>query len=229
MSTRADAETLGADFDEVIVATGVAPRRLSFPGSDHAKVLSYVDVLRHRRPVGAKVAIIGAGGIGVDVSEFLLHEPGQTIAEYQKTWGIDPTVASPGGLTAPETHAPRREVWLLQRKPATKRMGAGPGKTTGWVHKLALERDGVHMLGGVEYVRVDDEGLHIRHDGAPKVLPVDHVIVCAGQESVRGLYPEDAKGRAAGARFHVIGGADVAAELDAKRAIKQGTELAARL
>ncbi len=229
LGTKAAKSDLEAGFDEIVIATGVVPRRPRLEGLDHPKVLSYVDVLRDKRPVGAKVAVIGAGGIGVDVSEFLLHDAGQTTAQYEKTWGIDPEVKQAGGLTPAEREPPRREVWLLQRKPAGKRMGAGPGRTSGWAHKLVLDRAGVHMLGGVEYLKVDDQGLHVRHEGATKVLAVDHVIVCAGQDSVRELLPLNAKGEIADPRYHVIGGADVAAELDAKRAIKQGTELAARL
>jgi 2,4-dienoyl-CoA reductase (NADPH2) len=229
LGTRAGRSELESNFDAIVVATGVTPRRPRIQGLEHPKVLTYVDVLRDKKPVGDKVAVIGSGGIGVDVTEFLLHDAGQTTAEFEKAWGIDPKVTTEGGLTTPERHAPRREVWLLQRKPAGKRMGAGPGKTTGWVHRITLDREGVHMLGNVEYVRVDDQGLHILQDGAPKLLPVDNVIVCAGQESVRELLPVNAKGTITDPRYHVIGGADVAAELDAKRAIKQGTELGARL
>ncbi|MBL8719448.1 MAG: FAD-dependent oxidoreductase [Myxococcales bacterium] len=224
LGKRVDRRDLEAGFDAIVVATGVVPRKPRLEGLDHPKVLSYVDVLRDKKPVGQKVALIGAGGIGVDVAEFLLHDTDPTTAEFQQAWGIDPKVEKPGGLVDPVRKAPRREIWLLQRKPATKRMGAGPGRTTGWVHRIVLEREGVHLLGGVEYLKVDDQGLHIRQDGAVKVLPVDHVVVCAGQESVRDLVPERQD-----ARYHVIGGADVAAELDAKRAIKQGTEVAARL
>jgi 2,4-dienoyl-CoA reductase (NADPH2) len=218
-----------ASFDEVVLATGVTPRRPRFEGLDHPKVLSYVEVLRDKKPVGRRVAIVGAGGIGIDVSAFLLHDVGGTVEQFERAWGVDQTSSAPGGLVAAQRHAPRRELWLLQRKAATKRMGSGPGKTSGWVHKIVLEREGVHMLGGVEYVKVDDAGLHIRHGGATKVLPVDHVILCAGQESQRDLLPVDAQGKLRDRRFHVIGGADIAAELDAKRAIQQGTELAARL
>ncbi len=229
LGTRVERGALDAGFDAIVVATGVVPRRPNFEGIDHPKVLSYVEVLRDKKPVGKKVALIGAGGIGVDVAEFLLDDAGQTIEHYQRAWGIDPTSASAGGLTEPEHATPRREVWLLQRKPKTKKMGAGPGRTTGWVHKLALEREQVHMLGGVEYLKVDDAGLHLRHEATVKVLAVDHVVICAGQESVRDLLPLNAKGAIADPRWHVIGGADVAAELDAERAIKQGTELGARL
>jgi len=228
LGTKADNRDL-AGFDEIIVATGVVPRRPRIDGLDHPKVLSYAQVLRDKKPVGDKVAVIGAGGIGVDVSEFLLHDVDQTTEQYEKRWGIDAQVKHEGGLITPERHAPRREIWLLQRKPASKRMGSGPGRTSGWVHKLVLDREGVRMLGGVEYLKVDDQGLHIRHDGVTKVLPVDHVVLCAGQESVRDLLPVNEKGEITDPRYHVIGGADVAAELDAKRAIQQGTELAASL
>jgi 2,4-dienoyl-CoA reductase (NADPH2) len=229
LGTRAERRDLDSGFDAIVVATGVVPRRPRIEGIDHAKVLSYVDVLRDKKPVGDKVAIIGAGGIGVDVAEFLLHDVGQTTKAFEKAWGIDPEVKEAGGLVKPERHAPRREIWLLQRKGTTKRMGAGPGRTTGWVHKLVLDREGVHMLGGVEYLRIDDAGLHILHDGERKVLAVDNVVVCAGQESVRDLVLVMANGKIEDPRYHVIGGADVAVELDAMRAIKQGTELAARL
>ena len=152
-----------------------------------------------------------------------------TTEHYEKLWGIDPSVKSEGGLTTPQHDNPRREIWLLQRKPKSKRMGSGPGKTTGWSHKILLERHGVQMLGDVEYVKVDDAGLHIRHDGMIKILPVDNVILCAGQESVRDLLPVDTKGEISDRRYHVIGGADVASELDAKRAIQQGISLASRI
>ncbi|MFO0565001.1 MAG: NADPH-dependent 2,4-dienoyl-CoA reductase [Polyangiaceae bacterium] len=220
---------LDSGFDAVVVATDVVPRRPHIEGMDHPKVLTYAEVLLEKKPVGRKVAVIGAGGIGVDVCEFLLHEPDQTLEQFQRAWGIDLESSREGGLAPPAPPAPRRELWLLQRRPKTKRMGSGPGRTTGWVHKLVLEREGVHMLGGVEYLKVDDAGLHIRHDGAERLLAVDHVVVCAGQESVRELLPVDAKGAIRDDRYHVVGGADVAAELDAKRAIRQGTEVAARL
>ncbi len=229
LGQRVASAALLGDFDEVVIATGVTPRALRLPGIDHPKVLSYVDVLLHKRAVGAKVAIIGAGGIGLDVAGFLLHEPDESVAAYQRRWGIDPSVSTPGGLVPPERHAPKRELFLLQRKPAGKKMGTGPGRTTGWVHRLELQQENVQMIGGVEYVRVDDAGLHLKVDGALRTLAVDHVIVCAGQESVRALLPVDGAGKPRNPRFHVIGGADMAAELDAKRAIRQGVELGARL
>ena len=228
LQTRAEPRDL-AGYDEVIVATGVVPRLPQIGGLDHPKVLSYVDVLRDHKPVGKRVAVIGAGGIGVDVCAFLLHDPSPSTEQFEKSWGIDPAVQQPGGLVPAESHEPRRQIWLLQRKPRGKKMGSGPGRTTGWVHKIVLEREGVRMLGGVEYIKVDDQGLHLRHNRMIQVLPVDHVILCAGQESVRELLPLDGNGKISDPRFHVIGGADVAAELDAKRAIAQGTSLAARL
>jgi 2,4-dienoyl-CoA reductase (NADPH2) len=229
LGARVKAEELGAGWDEIVVATGVRPRRPSIQGVDHPKVLTYVDLLLHKKPVGDKVAIIGAGGIGVDVAEFLLHEPGIRTEAWLRSWGVDPQVRTPGGLGPASPRGARREIWLLQRKPAGKRMGAGPGRTTGWVHRAVLEREGVHMMGGVEYVRVDDAGLHVRRAGQPVVIAVDHVVICAGQESVRELVPVDAKGKVRDPRFHVIGGAEVAAELDAERAIAQGTKVGARI
>jgi 2,4-dienoyl-CoA reductase (NADPH2) len=222
---RADLEQ---GFDEIVVATGVVPRMPRIPGIDHAKVIGYPDLLSGRRQAGAKVAVIGAGGIGVDTCEFLLaeHSP-QPVDEWCREWGVDLASRAAGGLVEPAHIVPKREIFLLQRKQG--RMGAGPGKTTGWVHRLALQHHNVQMLAGVEYLRIDDAGLHIRVNGAERVLAVDSIIVCAGQESVRELAPLDDKGKVTDKRFHVIGGAELAAELDAKRAIRQGAELAARL
>ncbi|MFZ5756526.1 MAG: FAD-dependent oxidoreductase [Pseudomonadota bacterium] len=215
-------------FDEIVVATGVTPRVPRIPGIDHPKVLSYPDVLLGRKVPGKKVAVIGAGGIGVDMCEFLLaHHSPQPVDEWAQEWGVDFESKTPGGLVPPAPSKPKREVFLLQRKDG--KMGGGPGKTTGWVHRLALNYHGVNMLAGVEYLKIDDAGLHIRVKGETKVLAVDHVIICAGQESVRELAPVDDKGKVTDRRFHVIGGADVAAELDAKRAIRQGAEVAAAL
>jgi 2,4-dienoyl-CoA reductase (NADPH2) len=229
LNTKVGAQELDRDFEAIVIATGVVPRSPKIIGVNHPKVLSYVDVLLGRQPVGAKVAVIGAGGIGIDVSEFLLHDPHQPIESFEKTWGIDAKVKHEGGLVSVEKNPPRREIWLLQRRPATKAMGSGPGKSSGWVSRIALKRDGVHMLGGVEYQKIDDLGLHIQHEGQLKTLAVDTIVVCAGQDSVRDLLPVDAQGKISDPRYFVIGGADFAAELDAKRAIKQGTELAARL
>lgn len=222
LNTRVDNNQL-QDFDEVIIATGVKPRTPNIPGINHPKVLSYPDVLKNNAQVGKKVAVIGAGGIGIDMSEFLLaHHSPQPINEWTKEWGVDLSVSSEGGLTQPEIDAPLREIYLLQRS-ANKKMGQGPGKTTGWVHRLALQHHKVKMLSDLEYLKIDDAGLHIRHNGEEKVLDVDHIILCAGQESVRTLYAEN------NSNLHIIGGAKLAGEVDAKRAIREGAELAARL
>lgn len=218
---------LDSGFDEVIVASGVVPRIPRLEGIEHAKVVAYPDVLAGRVVPGNRVAVMGAGGIGVDVCEFLLADHLPDVDTWAAEWGVDLFSTTPGGLVTPEPARPRREVWLLQRR--LGRMGQGPGKTTGWVHRLALQRLGVTMLPGVEYLKVDDAGLHIRVEGNVQVLEVDHVIVCAGQEPVRDVAVVDEKGNATRKGWHVIGGAHTAAELDAKRAIRQGAELAARL
>ncbi|WP_305885391.1 NADPH-dependent 2,4-dienoyl-CoA reductase [Streptomyces sp. C10-9-1] len=228
LGTRVTAEDLPADtYDEVVVATGVSPRTPVIEGVDHPSVIGYLDVLRDGAPVGDRVAVIGAGGIGFDVAEYLTDggEGASLDAEtYFRQWGVDTSYAAPGGLTAPERPAPPRSVHLLQRK--TGKVGAGLGKTTGWIHRTELKHRGVTTTAGVTYERIDDEGLHISVDGTPSVLRVDTVVLCAGQEPQRSLYEEL---HAAGRSVHVIGGADVAAELDAKRAIDQGTRLAAEL
>jgi len=226
LSTEATPEAL-AGFDVIVLATGVNPRAVGFEGHDHPRVVGYLDVLRGAVVPGPRVAIVGAGGIGFDVAEFLVQDaPSPTLdpAQWMREWGVDPSFESAGGLRPPRPAPAAREVWLLQRSPG--RPGARLGKTTGWIHRGTLKHKGVRMLGGVEYVAVDDEGFHVRVDGHPRVLPVDHVVVCAGQESERSLL---APLQAAGRRVHVIGGADVAAELDAKRAIDQACRLAAAL
>jgi 2,4-dienoyl-CoA reductase (NADPH2) len=225
LGTRVTAEDL-TGFDEVVLATGVAPRVPSLPGIDHPKVLSYVDVVRHGKPVGERVAVIGAGGIGVDVSEFLTHtdSPALDLDAWMAEWGVTDPEQAAGGLGKPKPAPSPRQVFLLQRKKSG--IGSGLGKTSGWVHRAALKAKRVEQLTGVTYERIDDAGLHLTVDGAPRLLEVDTVVVCAGQEPVRDL----ADGlRAAGLPVHLIGGADVAAELDAKRAIDQGTRLAAAL
>jgi len=228
LNTRAVAEDLRQGWDAVVVATGVTPRRLQLPGSDHPKVIPYPELLAGRRHAGARVAVIGAGGIGIDVCEFLLAGSTRpTLDEWCAEWGVDPTSATPGGLV-PSVPGPRhREIWLLQRKPG--RMGRGPGLTTGWVQQIALRRGGVQMLAGVQYLGIDDTGLRIQRAGQVEVLAVDSVVVCAGQESVRDLVPPAGSTGPGGLAVHVVGGAGQAAELDAERAIRQGAELAGRL
>jgi 2,4-dienoyl-CoA reductase (NADPH2) len=214
-------------FDAVILATGVTPRALHLPGANHAKVLSYLDVVLHGKPVGKRVAIIGAGGIGFDVAEFLTQStpsPTTDVARWSHEWGVDQTYANRGGLTPPAPEASEREVWLLQRTPG--KPGKRLHKTTGWVHRAALKMKNVKMLGGVNYERIDDAGLHVTIDGKPQILDVDNIVVCAGQEPRRELFDGL---KTAGIAVHLIGGADVAVELDAKRAIEQGTKLAATL
>jgi 2,4-dienoyl-CoA reductase (NADPH2) len=225
LGTRVAAGDL-TGFDEVVLATGVAPRVPSLPGIDHPKVLSYVDVVKHSKPVGARVAVIGAGGIGVDVSEFLTHtgSPALDRDAWMAEWGVTDPEQAAGGLGTPRPEPSPRQVYLLQRKKTG--IGSGLGKTSGWVHRAALKAKRVEQLPGVTYERIDDDGLHITVDGVPRLLEVDTVVVCAGQEPVRDLADEL---RAAGLPVHLIGGADVAAELDAKRAIDQGTRLAAAL
>jgi 2,4-dienoyl-CoA reductase (NADPH2) len=210
-------------YDHVVVATGVTPRTPPIPGINHPKVLSYPEAIEHPERVGKTVALIGAGGIGFDVAELLTHvHSDDEIAAYRRQWGVDIHYTDQrGGLAEPQMPASPREVWLLQRK-ATK-LGDGLAKTTGWARRLLLQKRGVHMLGGVEYLKIDDAGLHIRVNGEERLLPVDNVVLCAGQESERGLL---AGLEAAGIEHTVIGGADVATELDAKRAIWQATEFA---
>ncbi|RZA30375.1 MAG: NADPH-dependent 2,4-dienoyl-CoA reductase, partial [Lysobacteraceae bacterium] len=226
LETLASVDTLSG-FDDVVVATGILPRKVEFPGSDHPKVVGYLDVLGGRVKVGARAAIIGAGGIGFDVAEYLVHEgdsPTLDPKRWMAEWGVDPSFESRGSLAKPRPEAPARAVWLLQRSPG--KPGARLGKTSGWVHRATLKAKQVQMLGGVEYLGVDDAGLRIRVGGVEQVLDVDHVVVCAGQEPRRELHAELL---AAGVTPHLIGGADVATELDAKRAIDQGSRLAASL
>jgi len=227
LGRRAEVDDL-TDFDEVVVATGVEPRIPDVPGIDHPKVVTYAAAIRGEAPLGRRVAVMGAGGIGVDVSELLTHaESPLTVEQWMAEWGVGEPDASRGGLVEPRPAASPREVHLLQRK-ATP-IGRGLGKTTGWVHRAALKAKGVQHHTGVSYERIEDAGLHITHGeerSDPQVLDVDTVVVCTGQESVNTLGPELA---ARGVRVHVIGGADVAAELDAKRAIRQATELAATI
>uniref|UniRef100_UPI0035C7234F FAD-dependent oxidoreductase n=1 Tax=Marinobacter sp. TaxID=50741 RepID=UPI0035C7234F len=238
LNTRADREQLAnGGFDDVIIATGVKPRTPAIDGIDHPKVLGYLDVLRHNKPVGKNVAVIGAGGIGFDVSEFLTHDfshqpEGEqvSVSSWQAEWGVNPDFEGPGGLAERQPTASPRKIYLMQRKPG--KVGAGLGKTSGWVHRTSLKHRDVEMLRGCRYDRIDDQGLHISltdKDGkvqGTRVLAVDNVVICAGQEPFRALFDEMA---ASGVKAHLIGGADVAEELDAKRAIRQGTEVAAQI
>lgn len=227
LNTRQSAASLVAGvFDEVVLATGVVPRQLDIPGIDSDNVLGYLDVLRDHKPVGKKVALIGAGGIGFDVAEYITTEQSPTlnVQEWSEIWGVDESYEARGGLKPQaEEHSPR-EVWLLQRK--TSKVGAGLGKTSGWVHRATLKKKGVEMLAGVDYKRVTDNGLWIEIDGKEQLLEVDTIVVCAGQVPQRELFQELEQ---QGVSVHLIGGADVAAELDAKRAIRQGAELAAAI
>ncbi|MFR0654343.1 NADPH-dependent 2,4-dienoyl-CoA reductase [Pantoea sp. SIMBA_079] len=208
------------DADEIVIATGVTPRQLSIPGIDHASVVSYLDLLHHKKPVGQRIAIIGAGGIGFDTAAYLLHSP----EDFYQRWGIDRTLQARGGVVPTRPPLPGRQIWLLQRK--SGKPGAGLAKTTGWIHRASLQAHGVQMWGDVEYLRIDDAGLHLRHQGKPVTLAVDNIVVCAGQEPLRLLADELA---ARGKTVRVIGGADVAQELDARRAIAQATALALSL
>ncbi|MDT3396564.1 NADPH-dependent 2,4-dienoyl-CoA reductase [Streptomyces sp. B1866] len=230
LATRADAARLAeGGYDEVVLATGVVPRVPAIPGIDHPSVLSYADVVRGGAPVGERVAVIGAGGIGVDVSVFLTQRESTALdlAAWRAEWGVTDPRAARGGVTRPAPAPSPRQVYLLQRK--ASRIGQGLGKTTGWVHRAALKAKGVEQITGVAYERIDDEGLHIAYGPGHRqrrVVAVDTVVVCAGQEPVRDLVGGLT---ARGVTAHVIGGAEVAAELDAKRAIDQGTRLAAAL
>ncbi|WP_406143800.1 FAD-dependent oxidoreductase [Streptomyces sp. NBC_01012] len=226
LGTRATPAALDG-FDEIVLATGVEPRSPAIPGVGHPSVVSYLDVLRDGADVGERVAVVGAGGIGFDVAEFLTdggEEASLDPEVFFRQWGVDTGYADRGGLRAPERPKSPRTVHLVQRR--TSKVGAGLGKTTGWIHRAELRHRGVTMIAGASYDLIDDEGLHLTVDGEQHLLPVDTVVLCAGQEPRRELYEEL---RATGRPVHLIGGADVAAELDAKRAIRQGTELAAGL
>ena len=241
LNTRVDAEYLiQNNFSEVVVSTGVTPRTPRIEGIDHPKVLSYIDVLLHGKPVGKTVAIIGAGGIGFDVAMYLsdqqspitkspnhqiTNQPNhqitnQPITNYQSEWGIDPQYQHRGGITKPHPEQVPRQIWLLQRSKG--KVGERLGKTTGWAHRLTLKNRHVQMWNEVEYLKIDDAGLHINVKGQAQVLEVENIILCAGQEPMRVLY---APLVAAGLKVHLIGGAKEAAELDAKRAIEEGWRL----
>ncbi|MBU3004251.1 NADPH-dependent 2,4-dienoyl-CoA reductase [Paraglaciecola arctica] len=219
-------ELNSSNFDEVIVATGIKPRELNIEGANHPKVLSYLDAIRDKKTVGKRVAVIGAGGIGFDVSEYLVHDGEATslsIPAFMEEWGVDMTFTARSGIEGitPKITPPKREVYLLQRKET--KVGAGLGKTSGWVHRTGLKNKKVTMISGCQYKKVDDAGLHIVVNGQAQLLPVDNVIVCAGQLSQNELTNDLI------IPFRLIGGADLASELDAKRAIDQGTRLAVSL
>ena len=225
-------QLLEQGFDEVVLATGIVPRAPHIPGVERANVVNYLDVLQRKVVLGKRVAIIGAGGIGFDVGEFLLHDPAValpvSIDHWCREWGVDLQAQSNGGLVPPDPVKPYRQLFLLQRK--TTRVGAGLGKTSGWVHRAVLQRNGVEMLSGVQYQRIDDAGLHLTVNGQVRVLEVDHIVLCAGQEPLTELMPTaDAPVTPGAPRFHMIGGAAMASELDAKRAIREGAVLAASL
>ncbi|MBT2334996.1 NADPH-dependent 2,4-dienoyl-CoA reductase [Variovorax paradoxus] len=228
LGARVSADQLAdGGYDEIVVATGIVPRKLKMTGTDHPKSLNYLDVLRDGKPVGGSVAIIGAGGIGFDVAEYLTHSGESASLHPEKffaEWGVDPAYANAGGVRVPLVDKPPRKVHLLQRK-ATK-VGDQLGKTTGWIHRAGLKARGVGMSSSVSYDRIDDSGLHFTQDGVEQTLAVDHVVICAGQEPLRELHDQL---QAKGCSVHLIGGAHEAAELDAKRAILQGTTLAAAL
>ena len=224
LNSEQDVESIAeGGYDEVVVATGIKPRELNIDGIDHPSVMTYLDVLRDHKPVGERVAVIGAGGIGFDVSEYLVEENSLALDAdaWRAQWGVDGEYQDRGGLKQPEHKSAERQIFLMQRKET--KVGAGLGKTSGWVHRATLKHNQVEMLAGVNYLAVNDQGMLIEVDGQQRLLEVDNVIVCAGQLPLAELKaPLEEKG----IKVHLIGGADVAAELDAKRAIKQGAELA---
>ncbi|CAH6967056.1 2,4-dienoyl-CoA reductase [Vibrio chagasii] len=223
LDTEATFEML-LKYDEVVMAAGVEPRKLNIEGIDHENVVDYQTLIREKTPVGEKVAIVGAGGIGVDVATMLTEPTSHSLDDWLHEWGIDKNMEHPGGLYPYPDSFSDKTVWVMQRKAG--RVGKGPGKTTGWIHKRTLEKRGVNLLGGVSYNKIDDQGLHISVGKQEQVLDADSVIVCAGQVSVR---PFEDMWQEFGGKLHVIGGADYAGELDAVRAIRQGVELAIKL
>ena len=230
LNKRVSAKDLeGNDFDEIIIATGIKPRIPNINGIEHHKVLSYLDVLKDKKPIGKRVAIIGAGGIGFDLSEYLLHS-GESSAMnldlWLKEWGIDTSIKSRGGIDGikPVIHPGEREIFMLKRSKG--KFGGRLGKTTGWIHRANLKKKNVQFINEVAYTKIDDQGLHYIQNDKAKILDVDHIVICAGQTPLRELY--DALSEL-GKKVHMIGGADVAAELDAKRAIDQGCRLAAEI
>jgi 2,4-dienoyl-CoA reductase (NADPH2) len=228
LNSMANVETL-LPFDEVVIATGIIPRTPDIEGVHHPKVISYVDVLNKSKTVGNSVALIGAGGIGFDVAEYLSHQgdsPTLNKQLFADEWGIDLTNNNNAGLTQAKITPSPREIYLLQRK--SSKVGANLGKTTGWIHRASLKHKAVNMLANVEYVKVDDAGLHINLDGKVQILNVEHVVLCSGQLANKDLY-QALNENDFSKPIHIIGGADVAAELDAKRAINQAAWLAAEI
>ncbi|MEZ8555751.1 FAD-dependent oxidoreductase [Vibrio cyclitrophicus] len=223
LDTEATFEML-LKYDEVVMAAGVEPRKLDIEGIDQENVVDYQTLIREKTPVGEKVAIVGAGGIGIDVATMLTEPTSHSLDDWLHEWGIDKNMEHPGGLYPYPDSFSDKTVWVMQRKAG--RVGKGPGKTTGWIHKRTLEKRGVNLLGGVSYNKIDDQGLHISVGKKEQVLDADSVIVCAGQVSVR---PFEDMWQEFGGKLHVIGGADYAGELDAVRAIRQGVELAIKL
>ncbi len=230
LNTKVSVEDLqNSDFDEIVVATGIKPRELKIEGINHSKVLSYIDVLKHKKPVGRRVAVIGAGGIGFDVSEYLSHEgesTSQNIDAWLQEWGIDKTLEARSGIEGvkPQYEASPREIFMFKRSKG--KFGGNLGKTTGWIHRSTLKKKKVQFIGEVSYTKIDDQGLHYTQNEEQKILDVDNVVICAGQTPFKELYQPLLD---LGKKVHVIGGADFASELDAKRAINQGARLAAKL
>ena len=230
LETKVSTDDLAnSDFDEIILATGIKPRELKIEGSNHSKVLSYIDVLKHKKPVGKRVAVIGAGGIGFDVSEYLSHEgesPAVNVDAWLKEWGIDKTLEARSGIEGitPDFEKSPREIFMFKRSKG--KFGGNLGKTTGWIHRSTLKKKKVQFIGEVVYNKIDDDGLHYTQNEEQKVLKVDNVVICAGQTPFKELYQPLLE---LGKNVHVIGGADFASELDAKRAINQGARLAAKL
>ena len=230
LNTRVNADELSqGNFEEIILATGIKPRMPKIDGIEHEKVLSYLDVLKHKKPVGNRVAVIGAGGIGFDVSEYLSHEgesTSQNIDAWLAEWGIDKSLEARGGIEnmKPDFHGSVREIYMMKRSKG--KFGGNLGKTTGWIHRANLKKKNVNFIGEVQYTKIDDLGLHYVHEDEAKILKVDNIVICAGQTPLKELMePLQAKG----INVHIIGGADIAEELDAKRAIDQGSRLAAKL
>ncbi|MDG3088631.1 NADPH-dependent 2,4-dienoyl-CoA reductase [Vibrio hannami] len=224
LNTEASLDVL-KDYDEVIMASGVAPRKVDIKGIDNPKkVIDYQTLIKDKTYVGEKVAVVGAGGIGIDIATMITEPNGHQLVDWLHEWGIDPEMAHPGGLYPYPDMISDKTVWVLQRRKS--RVGKGPGKTTGWIHKRTLEKRGVNLMGGVSYESIDDDGLHIKFKGKQQLLDADKVVICAGQESVR---PFESEWKSFGDKLHVIGGADKAGELDAVRAIRQGLELGIKI